>query len=712
MAHELLSEAIRKFIYRQGWESLRPIQTAAIERIMSTDAHCILASPTASGKTEAAFLPILSKVNFEDAGVQVLYISPLIALINDQFERVLELCRYLDVRVTKWHGEANVSEKKQLEAAPSGIVLITPESIEAMFVHQPKRVKKLFGQLKFVVIDEIHAFLGTERGRQLQSLIARLQQLQAGEKFRIIGLSATIGNYEAAKEFTGNAANTKVLLDRGSRKLGISGKYFAAPSFGLSTPLLKDIYLSVEGRRALIFPNSRARVEEISQKLKRLNNFVRGKGEFLAHHAEIAKTEREQVEIFAKTSGHSFFSIVCTSTLELGIDIGSIELVVQVDAPYSVASLVQRVGRSGRRGEKPAELVFYATTPISLLQSLAALSLYAEDFIEPIQVVAKPFDILAHQILSIIKAQGSLTVKKLTKQILDNSAFSQISTEEIAELLAHLLKTDMLELLDKEFILGLAGEAVVNKRDFYALFHTEQTAQIVFDGDTIGEISYLDECTEGYIIALSGQNWQVQTIDNIAKKIFVKPTKLAADPPIINVVSHIHPSIRQKMFDLAMSQTEISYLNPTAASVLADLRKSYGGYPISDRLHERPMDVLGDETIVLHSFSGCNINRTLQLMFQLSGYACQLDDRPSQLTISGISEADFLHLWEDLAEIAPKIVPYLTSKLSNSPEAANFSKFAHLLGEDFQARLLSEKDYDIPRAVQFVANTFWRKWEE
>ena len=199
MSFDLLSEPIRKYIRDKRWEQLRPIQAAAISKILSTSDNYILASRTASGKTEAAFLPILSKIDFTETGIQVLYISPLIALINDQFYRIEELCKYLDVTVTKWHGEANKTLKDRIIKHPNGIVLITPESLEAMFVNKPFNVKQLFSNLKYAVIDEIHSFIGTDRGIQLKSILSRLQSVNA-KHFSIVGLSATIGDYNEAKK--------------------------------------------------------------------------------------------------------------------------------------------------------------------------------------------------------------------------------------------------------------------------------------------------------------------------------------------------------------------------------------------------------------------------------------------------------------------------------------------------------------------------------
>lgn len=320
MPYNLLSEPIRKYVRDKRWEQLRPIQAAAITRIMASNDNFILASRTASGKTEAAFLPILSKVDFSQIGVQVLYISPLIALINDQFNRVEELCKHLDISVTKWHGEANRTEKERLLKTPNGIVLITPESIEAMFVNKPYNVKQLFSNLRYVVIDEIHSFIGSDRGVQLKSLLYRLQEVNV-DGFSIIGLSATIGDYLQAKEFTGCPERTTVLLDKSSKEIVVDFRYFKNETIELPLDLLKDLYLETRLNKALIFPNSRGKTEEISVKLKKISERVGGHSNYFSHHSSVNKEVREYVEYFAKNNQRNYFCVACTSTLELGIDI-------------------------------------------------------------------------------------------------------------------------------------------------------------------------------------------------------------------------------------------------------------------------------------------------------------------------------------------------------------------------------------------------------
>jgi ATP-dependent Lhr-like helicase len=529
MSFDLLSEPIRKYIRDKGWEQLRPIQTAAISKILSTSDNYILASRTASGKTEAAFLPILSKVDFNETGIQVLYISPLIALINDQFYRIEELCKYLDVTVTKWHGEANKTLKDRIIKQPNGIVLITPESLEAMFVNKPFNVKQLFSNLKYVVIDEIHSFIGTDRGIQLQSILSRLQNVNA-KPFSIVGLSATIGDYNEAKKFTGNELHTKVLLDRTAKEINAIFRYFKNGNEELPLELLKDLYIETKDNKVLIFPNSRGRAEEVAVKLKKISDRVKGHSNYFSHHSSVDKEVREYVEYFAKNNNRQNFCISCTSTLELGIDIGTVDEVVQIDATHSISSLIQRVGRSGRKEGEGSNLFLYATTQWSLLQSLACWLLYKEGFIEPPQPTAKPHDILLHQALSITKGHSGIRLTDLAKQLKENFTFNQIEVTDIEEILNHLIEIDFLEKLQHEVIIGVEGEKVVNSRDFYSVFKTEENFKVVNARNTIGEIPFSPQIIEDENILLAAKIWKIKFIDFKSKKIEVIPAKDGKKP--------------------------------------------------------------------------------------------------------------------------------------------------------------------------------------
>jgi ATP-dependent helicase Lhr and Lhr-like helicase len=699
MSFDLLSEPIRKYIRDKGWEQLRPIQTAAIEKILSTDDNYILASRTASGKTEAAFLPILSKVNFNDAGVQVLYISPLIALINDQFYRIEELCKYLDVTVTKWHGEANKTLKERLIKQPNGIVLITPESLEAMFVNKPFNVKQLFSNLKYVVIDEIHSFIGTDRGTQLKSILSRLQNVNA-KPFSIVGLSATIGDYNEAKKFTGNELKTKVLLDRTAKEINALFRYFKNENEELPLELLKDLYIETKDNKVLIFPNSRGRAEEVAVKLKKISDRVKGHQNYFSHHSSVDREVREYVEYFAKHNVRENFCIACTSTLELGIDIGTVDEVVQIDATYSIASLIQRVGRSGRKEGQSSNLFLYATEKWSLLQSLACWLLYKEGFIEPPLTNERPYDILLHQALSITKGHSGILLTDLVKQLKENFTFNQIEVSEIETILNHLISIDFLEKIQQEVVIGIEGERIVNSRDFYTVFKTEQNFKVINAGNTIGEIPFSPQIIEDENILLAAKIWKIKFIDFNAKKIEVIPANDGKKIIFFGGGGAIHLKIREKMFELLFDKSSYDILDESSSNEIDSMRKDFSIFNIRDLKVERPLQT-AEKKLQLFTFTGTRINRTIQFLLNISGIKNNLDDSSSCFEID-IPKQELLAKWNSLTHPISNIDNHIANLLQATPTLLDFSKWGHFLPQTFQVKLIKDKYFDIENTTRFL----------
>jgi len=700
MSFDLLSEPIRKFIRDKGWEQLRPIQTAAIAKILSSDDNLILASRTASGKTEAAFLPILSKVNFNDLGVQVLYISPLIALINDQFYRIEELCKNLDVTVTKWHGEANKTLKDRLIKQPNGIVLITPESLEAMFVNKSFNVKHLFSKLKYVVIDEIHSFIGTDRGIQLKSILSRLQNVNS-KPFSIVGLSATIGDYNEAKKFTGDELKTKVLLDRTAKEINALFRYFNSKSEDLSLELLKNLYIETKDNKVLIFPNSRGRAEEVAVKLKKISDRVKGHSNYFSHHSSVDREVREYVEYFAKNNNQQNFCISCTSTLELGIDIGSVDEVVQIDSTHSIASLIQRVGRSGRKDGESSNLFLYATNKWSLLQSIACWLLYKESFIEPPEKNEKPYDILVHQALSITKGHSGIRLTDLIKQLKENFAFTQIEVFEIEEILNQLIEIDFLEKLQHEVLIGVEGEKVVNSREFYSVFKTEDNFKVVNAGNTIGAIPFSPQIIENENILLSAKIWKIKFVDHKAKKIEVIPTNDGKKPMFFGGGATIHKKIREKMLEILYSQTEFNFLDQPSCDEIEIFRKDFSVFNVQDLQTDRPL-LTTEKHLQLFTFSGTKINRTIQLLLNIAGIKNTLDDSSSSFDI-GVSKQEVISKWNSLALSFAEIDIHILNLLQTNPALLDFSKWGIYLPEKYRVKLLKTKYFDLEQTLQLIS---------
>jgi ATP-dependent Lhr-like helicase len=699
-AFDQLSMPVRKFIRDKGWERLHAIQEAAIPGILSSDNNYILVSRTASGKTEAAFLPILSKLNFDDAGVQVLYISPLIALINDQFLRIEELCKYLDVTVTKWHGEANKTLKNNLIKNPRGIVLITPESMEAMFVNNPFYVKGLFSNLKYAVIDEIHSFLGTDRGTQLKSILYRIQSINS-KPFSVTGLSATIGSYEEARKFTGNELKTKVLLDKNAKRTNVLFRYFKSENKELPIELLKDLYIETKGSKVLIFPNSRGRAEEIAVKLKKISGIAKGHPNYFSHHSSIDKEVREYVEHFAKNSYRENFCISCTSTLELGIDIGTIDEVVQIDATHSISSLIQRTGRSGRKDEECANLCLYATNEWDLLQSIACWLLYKEGYIEPVEIHEKPYDILVHQAISTVKEHSGIKLPHLVMQLNNNYAFNQIRTEETERILRHLIKLDLLEQIQQEVIIGIEGEKVVNNRNFYSVFKTEPAFKVIHAGSIIGELPFSLQIIEDENILLAARIWKIKHIDQRAKKIDAVPAKDGKKPIFFGTGASIHPKIREKMLVVLYENVEYDFLDQPGHDEIERLRKDFSVFNIQNPQTDRLL-LQSENHLQFFSFTGTKINHTLRLLFNISGIENVLNEHSSLFDIYGISKKDFLLKWNTLHQYIPDIDVHAVNLLRKNPTLLEFSKYGRYLPENLQVKLLKSRYFDIEQTKMFL----------
>ncbi|WP_246496140.1 DEAD/DEAH box helicase [Chitinophaga varians] len=701
MAYELLSEPVRRYIREKKWEALRPIQDAAIRAIMGSDGHYILASRTASGKTEAAFLPVLSSVDFREKGVQVLYVSPLIALINDQFLRCEELCRYMDVLVTKWHGEANQAGKKRLLADPQGVMLITPESIEAMLVNHPGRAKQLFSNLQFIIIDEIHAFLGTDRGKHLQSLLSRICSLKVGRPVRIVGLSATIGdeNFQVAKRFVESTLPAKVLIDRTAKENHVSLK-FSKEGDELSVEFIETLYELTKDKKVLIFPNSRGRAEEIAVKLSKIAARRKGHQFYFSHHSSVDKELREYVERFAKTNKRYPFCICCTSTLELGIDIGTVDMVVQIDSSNSVASLVQRMGRAGRREGARSELLLYGTRPWALLQSLACWQLYDEGFMEPITVTATPYDLLFHQTLSILKETNGIGRASLQERLETNSAFKQIPAETISRLLQDMIAAEYIEVLGPELIVGYEGEKLTNSKDFYSVFAIDRLFKVIHAGNTIGEIPDSPSLVEDVNIYLAAKIWKVKMKDPAVAKILVERANDGKKPLFGGEGPDVHPRVREKMMEIIYHDLPLDIMDSKSAEALDELRFEFRETPLVAGKMERPY-IVRENSYEYYTFTGSRINKTLWFLLKLADIDGVMEDEASMFSIANTMwspEKLWPHLEEQLAVLVKLDLDNL-EKLGLS--CARF-KWGQYLPAPLQEELIRNSILDIPGTTAFL----------
>lgn len=568
---------VQDFIYAHNWQSLRSIQVAAADAIFNTDENVLLTASTASGKTEAAFFPIITEF-WEDppATVGALYIGPLKALINDQFHRLNDLCEEADIPVWHWHGDVSASHKARLLKHPAGILQITPESLEALLLHKHAQVGRLFGDLRYVIIDEVHSLLRGDRGGQALCLIERLSRM-AGVNPRRIGLSATIGDPERAGAFlsagtgrgcviprfeeprkvwrlsmehfyvTGPQATERALETKGALPADLvdDGRAPSLPSpdevridapssTGLMTrtdrapaeadPGLGYIFEHTRGSKCLVFVNSREEAEAVCASLRAYCEANREPDRFLIHHGNLSASYRESAEELMRDDEQTQ-TTVTTATLELGIDIGRLERAFQIDAPFTVSSFLQRMGRTGRR-DLPPEMHFVMreeqpepramlpeTMPWKLLQGIALVELYREEhWVEPPALDRLPYSLLYHQVMSTLASCGELTPAELAGRVLTLSYFHRVSTDDLRVLLRHLIEIEHVEVTEAGgLIVGLAGERITNSFKFYAVFQENEEFTVRCESSELGTI--VNPPPAGERIAIAGHCWLVEEVD-------------------------------------------------------------------------------------------------------------------------------------------------------------------------------------------------------
>lgn len=693
----LLSKKMQKKIWDMKWDSFTTIQDKAIPVIINTEKDVIITSGTASGKTEAVFLPILTLVE-ESAttSLNVIYISPLKALINNQFERINNLCDDLEIAIHSWHGDVDASKKKKLLSNPTGILQITPESLESIFINKTESANILFKDIEFIVIDEIHSFLDSERGIQLRSLLYRLE-VYCNKRPRIIGLSATIENFKFIKRWVNavNEDNVEVIQDTNSEK----ELYYNLMHIPIedrakkSVEMFEDLRNLTREYKSIIFCNSRGEVEEITAFLNRLSE-KEGVGEtYFAHHSSIDKKEREYVEKNMAVATVPK-SIVATSSLELGIDIGEVKLVCQIDSTFTVSSLKQRLGRSGRKKGDEQILQIYTTENDSLLQSLSVMELLLEKWIEPAQGYKIPYDILFHQIISICHEKNGLNLTELLNKINNVLIFNSLKVEKIKRLIEYMVSKEYLEIIKgkNEYIVGLEGERLLRSKEFYSVFMTSEEYTVKYGNRIIGQLDKGFIVNEGDNIILAGKLWTIISIDSNKNKIYVDRASSAKPPRYFSGKGKINSKILEKIMEVLCSDKQFNYINDLAAETLNDIRKKYNLYNVNPQ--ERI--IWSDKNkIVFESFVGTVIANTITWMIRAMG----INAKKRGLGRIDIVGDDLLNIFNEM-----KVIDWNPEKLLKytSDNEMFKSKYSEYLPEELQIDMHIENEIDIKGAQEFL----------
>ena len=694
---------IREYIYSHSWESLREVQTFAANAIFNTESNLLLTSSTASGKTEAAFFPILTQV-WEDPpeSIAVLYIAPLKSLINDQFCRIDELLQESGVKVTHWHGDVAASQKRKLLERPEGILQITPESLEAMLINRPNDIPRLFLGLKYVVIDEIHTLMGSDRGNQILCQLYRLQRL-IGSYPRRVGLSATIGDPSLAAEWlsSGSGRETEIFVSAGERirwRLGMEHFYIQDTRLDQTGDKGGDgerasfdagyeyVYECVDHSKSLVFSNSREETEYVCATLRQIAKKRNDADKFLIHHGNLSAALREEAEM--KMRDEEQMAVTCaTVTMELGIDIGKLERIIQMDSPNSVSAFLQRLGRSGRRGQPPEMMMVFREEeplpnaplpqliPWGLIRAIAIVQLYIEErFIEPPSKRTQPYSLLFHQTLSMLAAFGEMKAAELAEVILAMPPFEKVPKENYRSLLVSMLNCDFLEMTEeKGLIAGLSAERLLNSYKFYAVFKDSEDFTVRCESEEIGTITTPPPVGDRF--ALAGRVWEVLECDVSRRLVYVKSVEGKMEISWPGEFGEIHTRILERMRRVLEEDTIYPYLKENAAHRLEVARR----VAKNTGLTEKYVVHLGGYTYCVFPWLGTRSFRTLRKM--ISAVASPL----------GISGIDFEGCY------------YMTFRM----EKANEEELVECLG-----RYFGRGEYDPVRLVSPKELPSFEKYDE
>ena len=683
-----------------GWSSLRPVQKLTIEAVLAGH-NCVVLAPTAGGKTEAAFFPILEIISRKRLNpVCTLYISPLRALLNNQEPRLVRLTSLVGATAFKWHGDVGQVARRHFLAEPAHVLMTTPESLEVMLISPKIDKARLFGGLRFVVIDEIHNFAAGDRGAHLMAVLERLARYTPFDAQRI-GLSATVGDPAAiGRWMQGSSQRPVVVIDPPTEPIP---RLIRIDVYDDADELSHRVAPLAQGRKTLFFVEGRRLAEGVKQALSKATTIS------YVHHSSVGRELREEAEQ-AFTYGSDSQCIVCTSTMELGIDVGDLDAVLQLDAPATVSSFMQRMGRTGRRPGSQAEMNFFCGDEMALLRAVALVNLARRGWVEAVNPTQYAVHVLAHQALAQALQFYGVRRDQIWEVAERVQPFSQISRHEFVHLLNHLVETDVLHATDGLLVLGSEGEKRYGRRNFldlYSVFETpEEVRVLTADHRVIGTLQtwFVQQVHEavGFIFVLAGAAWQIQHLDLDNGEMIVVPAPRGAIPRWGGGGPLLGREIVQEMRAVLLGDQDYSFLTRGAQTRLeamcAQWRALLDVGPLPIRKNGREW--------TLFTFAGDRINilmaRALALIL-----GCDVSGDSFSLTLGCPAQVMLREreIWQAL-EMMQGSEFFSTERVMAMVQAlprGRLSKFQPLLPPDLEARFLAERLFDIAGLQQYLA---------
>ncbi len=688
-AFDRLDPALQyQIAYGLGFRDLRPVQELTIDAVLD-EANVVVLAPTAGGKTEAAFFPLLSKALRDNwRAPSILYLTPIKALINNQEERLTHLTGLLGRRAFKWHGDVSDSKRKAFLREPADVLLTTPESIEAMLISKRVPNAVMFGNLRAIVIDEVHAFAGDDRGGHLSSIMERVQRI-AGRDLQRIGLSATVGNPPTILDWMqGSSSRAKRLVDP-PRPPG-------QPNVELDfVGTLVNAALVIEqlhpGKKRLVFADSRRKVEEIGRALDE-----RGVRTFVMH-SSLSASERSLAEReFAEGKN---CVIVATSAMELGIDVGDLDHVLQIDSPRTVASFLQRMGRTGRRPGTTANCTFLCTKPEHLLQAAALIELQRDGFIEPVVPSVGSSHLVAHQVLALSLQEDGIRRDELESWLRGSAALQDLDAAHVDALLAHMLEEALLIDVEGRLVFGPQAERLYGAKHFlemYAVFESSQDFTVMHGRNEVGALSPLWVAQKGHIgteFTLGGKPWEIRAIDHRRRRIDVARGKRGGTIGWIGRPLALSYELCQKMGEILRAEDRRSGWTDRAFQNLELQREEFAGIPSN-----------GITSASWHTFAGAGANTVFAyILEQLTGATARFDNLSLDLPAAGGDpERQARRLVATILERAASLDANAETAIGKTLDPELLGKFRQCLPPSMVQRVLVSKLVDLRGVSRFL----------
>lgn len=690
-----LQEAI---VARLGWTSLRPVQELAGAAILD-GLNAVALAPTAGGKTEASVFPVLAALmERPPEAVGALYIAPIKALLNNQEERLGVYTEMVGLRRFVWHGDTRDGAKRSFIRDPAELLMTTPESLEVMLASPRVPAEALFSGLRTVIVDEVHAFAGTDRGAHLMSVLERLAAL-SGHDLQRIGLSATVGNPEAILGWlAGSSRRPGVVVEppRQPRKRQIQVALCPTPH-----DLAVRAASMGAGRKSLFFCQSRALAETVAERM-------RGRGvEVFVHHSSVALEERRAAE--ESFHGGRDVCIVCTSTLELGIDVGDLDLVFQANAPATVSSFLQRMGRTGRRDGRPANATFLCETGEAVLQAIAIVELARRGWVESVPVSRRRWPVLAHQVLAHALQFGAVSAERCWSQLGRVPDFAEISRPEYDGLIDHMVRSGHLAETGGMLTFGPTAERVFGRKNFmelYAVFSSPALYRVrTPNGRDLGSLeqAFVDRLAEGVTsFLLAGRAWLVEAVDHPDKVVRVVPAPKGREPSWGGFLPQfLSRPICAAMRDVVLGAEDHPYADAKAGAVVAEWRSD-----LAETLRGSPHGLrVRADSVEVWTFAGGQINATLRAALEAGWGVKAVADNLSLRVACRDADADTLAAaFRELSRPETWANPDIRRRFSTGLPGYRLSKFQDALPAEAAWELVAASLLDEPGTLDYLAN--------